>query len=101
MPTLLLNPQLLDPLADTVAVTWLPLMVYGSNPQPVAESMLPENSATTVMVAYPSHPESCTSIWPPLPQQLTVAEPEGAARTCAGIARITNTKVMTAEIVFR
>jgi len=36
-----------------------------------------------------------------LPQQLTVAEPEGAARTCAGIARITNTKVMTAEIVFR
>ena len=50
IPTLLSNPQLLEPVEEHVAVTWFPLMTYESNPQPVADSILPENSATTVML---------------------------------------------------
>ena len=51
IPTLLSNPQLLGPDDEHTAVTRFPLMSYESNPQPVAELTVPENSTTTVILS--------------------------------------------------
>jgi hypothetical protein len=67
----------------------------------VAELTVPENSASTVILSYPEHPDNWTSSIPPLPQQLDVPVPAGAASETVGKTVKTNRNERKSGIIFR